>query len=76
MKRVRSLTDEQVEKVARLLYDLDYLRGIRNQRWSVGAEKKRELYRAKARTQLHERPFSRVLSELTLEYRRVYSEST
>ena len=68
------MTDEQVEKVARLLYELDCLRGIRSQRWSVGAEKKRELYRAKARARLHERPFSRVLSELTLEYRCVCSE--
>ncbi len=68
------MTDEQVEKVARLLYELDGLRGIRSQRWSVGAEKKRELYRAKARARLNERPFSRVLSELTLEYRRVCSE--
>ena len=67
------MTDKQVEKVARLLYDLDGLRGIRSQRWSVGAETKRELYRTKARARLHERPFSRVLSELTLEYRRVCS---
>ena len=43
------MTDKQVEKIARLLYDLDGLRGIRSQRWSVGAEKKRELYRTKAR---------------------------
>ena len=68
------MTEEQVEKVAHLLYDLDLLRGVRSQRWSVGAEKKRELYRAKARTRLGERPFSRVLSELTLERRRVCSE--
>ena len=68
------MTEEQVEKVARLLYDLDGLRGIRSQRWSVGAEKKRELYRAKAHARLHEQPFSRVLSELTLEHRRVCSE--
>ena len=70
------MTEEQVEKVAHLLYDLDLLRGIRSQRWSVGAEKKRELYRAKARARLSEQPFSRVLSELTLERRRVCSEST
>ena len=68
------MTEEQVEKVARLLYDLDGLRGVRSQRWNVGAETKRELYRAKARARLHERPFSRVLSELTLEHRRVCSE--
>ena len=68
------MTKEQVEKVAHLLYDLDCLRGIRSQRWSVGAEKNHELYRAKARARLSERPFSRVLSELTLERRRVCSE--
>ncbi len=68
------MTDEQAEKIARLLYDLDCLRGIRSQRWSVGAEKKRELYRTKARARLGERPFSRVLSELTLERRRICSE--
>ena len=58
MKTVRNITEEQVEKVARLLYDLDGLRGIRSQRWSVGAEKKCELYRAKARARLNEQPFS------------------
>ena len=68
------MTEEQVEKVARLPYDLDGLRGIRSQRWSVGVVRKRELYRAKACARLHERPFSRVLSELTLEYRHVCSE--
>ncbi len=50
------------------------LRGIRSQRWSVGAETKRELYRTKARARLHERPFSRILSEPTLEHRRLCSE--
>ena len=69
------MTEEQIEKVAHLLYDLDCLRGVRSQRWSVGAEKKRELYRAKARVRLSERPFSRVLSELTLERRRLVSEN-
>ena len=68
------MTDEQVEKVAHLLYDLDGLRGIRSQRWSVGAETKRELYRTKTRARLHERPFSRVLSKLMLEHRRLCSE--
>ena len=68
------MTEEQIEKVAHLLYDLDCLRGVRSQRWSVGAEKTRELYRAKARARLSERPFSRVLSELTLERRRLVSE--
>ena len=67
------MTNEQVEKVAHILYDPNCLRGIHSQRRSAGAETKRELYRAKARAQLHERPFSRVLSELTLEYRRVCS---
>ncbi len=74
MKTVQSMTEKQVEKVAHLLYDLDCLRGVRSQRWSVGAEKKSELYRAKARARLSERPFSRVLSELTLKRRRVCSE--
>ena len=61
------MTNEQVEKVAHILYDPDCLRGIRSQRWSVGAEKKRELYRAKARARLHKRPFSSCgLSELGL----------
>ena len=68
------MTAEQVEKVAHLLYDIDCLRGIRSHRWTVGAEKKRELYRAKARVLLSERPFSRVLSDLTLERRRICSE--
>ena len=70
------MTDEQVEKVAHILYDPDCLRGIRSQRWSVGAEKKRELYRAKARARLHKRPFSWVLGKPTLEHRRVCSEDT
>ena len=48
------MTGEQVEKVARFLYDIDGLRGVRSQRWSVGAAKKRELYRAKARAPLNE----------------------
>ena len=69
------MTNEQVEKVAHLLYALDGLRGIRSQRWNVGAETKRELYRTKARARLRERPFSRVLSELTLEHRCICSES-
>ena len=67
------MTDEQVEKVA-CLYDLDCLRGVRSQRRSVGAEKKRELYHTKARTRLNERPFSWILSELTLEHQRICSE--
>ena len=51
------MTDEQVEKIACLLYELDGLRGIRSQRWSVGAETKRELYRGKARARVHEQHF-------------------
>ena len=74
MRTVRDTTEEQVEKVTRLLYELDGLRGVRSQRWSVSVETERELYRAKARARLHERSFSRVLSELTLEHRRLCSE--
>ena len=69
------MTNEQVEKVAHILHDLDCLRGVRSQRWTVGTERKRELYRVKARARLRERPFSRVLSKLTLEHRRICSES-
>ena len=54
----------QIEEIAVTLYELDRQRGLRSQRWAIGAESKREAYRARARDVLAHEGFARAKKRL------------
>ena len=58
------MTEDQIERIAVTLYELDRQKGLRTHRWSVGTEVKRERYRAKARTLLADEDFTCVVARL------------
>ncbi len=57
-------TADQIEEIAVTLHELDRQRGLRSQRWAVGAEAKRESYQAKARDVLAREGFARAKKRL------------
>ena len=46
------MTDEEVEVIARKLFELDQQKGLRRSRWHASSETVREEYRQRARTLL------------------------
>ena len=58
------MTAEQIEQIAVTLYELDRQKGLRYQRWSTGAGKKRDTYRARAKEILTREKFSRAKGRL------------
>jgi hypothetical protein len=62
------MTPKQIEQIAVTLYELDRQRGLRYQRWAVGAETKRERYRARARDILTREKFSQAKGRLERQY--------
>ena len=62
------MTPEQIEQIAVTLYELDRQKGLRHQRWSTGAERKRDAYRARARDILTREKFSQAKGRLEREF--------
>ena len=62
------MTEDQIERVAVMLYELDRQKGVRSHRWSVGSEAKRERYRARARALLAGEDFTCVVARLENQY--------
>ncbi len=63
------MTEDQIERVAGMLYELDRQKGLRSHRWNVGSEAERERYRAKARELLSGEDFTRLVAQLEHQYR-------
>ena len=63
------MTEDQIERVAGMLYELDRQKGLRSHRWNVGSEAKRERYRARARELLSGENFTRLVARLEHQYR-------
>ena len=62
------MTEDQIERVAVTLYELDRQKGLRSHRWAVGSEAKRERYRARARVLLAGEDFTCVVARLENQY--------
>ena len=62
------MTEDQIERVAVTLYELDRQKGLRSHRWAVGSEAKRERYRARARALLAGEDFTCVVARLENQY--------
>ena len=62
------MTEDQIERIAVTLYELDRQKGIRTHRWAVGSETKRERYRARARELLSGEDFTRLVTRLERRY--------
>ena len=62
------MTEDQIERVAVTLYELDRQKGLRLHRWAVGSEAKRERYRARARALLASEDFTCVVARLENQY--------
>ena len=62
------MTEDQIERIAVTLYELDRQKGLRTHRWSVGSEAKRERYRARARALLAGKDFTCVVARLENQY--------
>jgi hypothetical protein len=65
------MTEDQIERIAQTLYELDRQKSLRSHRWhrwSVGSETKHERYRARARTLLAGEDFARVATRLENQY--------
>ena len=63
-----SMTEDQIERMAVTLYELDRQKGLRSHRWAVGSEAKRERYRARARALLASEDFTCVMAQLENQY--------
>ena len=70
------MTAEEVETIAKALYELDRQKGLRSQRWHVGSEMKRDKYRLRAHTLLASEGFARVIARLENRYRRTGQAET
>ena len=64
------MTEDQIERIAQTLYELDRQKDLRSHRWAVGSEAKRERYRARARALLAGKDFARLVARLEEQYRR------
>ena len=62
------MTEDQIERIAQTLYELDRQKGLRTHRWNVGSEAKRERYRTRARTLLAGEDFACVMARLEHQY--------
>ena len=62
------MTSTEIEIIAKALYELDRQKGLRLHRWHVGAETKRERYRARARALLTGEDFAGVVARLEHRY--------
>ncbi len=62
------MTEDQIERIAQTLYELDRQKGLRAHRWNVGSEAKRERYRARARALLASEDFACVAARLENQY--------
>ncbi len=62
------MTEDQIERIAQTLYELDRQKGLRTHRWNVGSEAKRERYRARARALLASEDFACVMARLEHQY--------
>ena len=62
------MTEDQIKRIAQILYELDRQKGLRSHRWSVGSEAKRERYSARARVLLAGEDFACVAARLEDQY--------
>ncbi len=65
------MTAEEVEIIAKALYELDRQKELQSHRWLAGAESKRDGYRLKARRLLTVESFARVIARLERRYRHI-----
>jgi hypothetical protein len=62
---------EEVEIIAKALYELDRQKELQSHRWLAGAESKRDGYRLKARDLLAVESFARVIARLNRQCRHI-----
>ncbi len=65
------MTAEEVEIIAKALYELDWQKELQSHRWLAGVESKRDGYRLKARHLLALESFARVIARLNRQYRHI-----
>ena len=64
------MTDEEVETIGQMLYELDRQKGLCSHRWHTDAETKRNRYRLRAHRLLALEDFARLVARLDRQYRR------